>query len=400
MSPVPRLSIVVCIFNMEREARRALYSMSARYQRDVSDDDYEVIVVDNGSDVPFNGGSVEEFGPNFRYHYVADARTSRETRTPGRAMNIGIRMARASYLSLMIDGARMLSPGVVKYGLMLPKLFAKPVGLTHGWHLGPSAQSQSIMHGYSQAIEDELIASIDWPSNGYRLFEICGVQDEHESWFRPVSESNCIFAPRDVLDDIGGFDERFVERGGGLVNFDLQMRLVDRMDLDLAMLLGEGTFHQFHGGTTSSTPSPDVPPMVSDFLDEYHAIRGEPFAPICARRPVYVGALPIEAMRFLQPFIDAANPELLETDKKFRWAKHEWENTLEILKHRDEAIAWLRGEVALRDRQIAQLQEPRPSPSWIARLRTSARAAFRRGGASPGSNDPTASGAERVDRRS
>jgi hypothetical protein len=33
---------------MDREARRTLYSLSTRYQREVNERDYEVIVVDNG----------------------------------------------------------------------------------------------------------------------------------------------------------------------------------------------------------------------------------------------------------------------------------------------------------------------------------------------------------------
>ena len=53
----PSLSVVIVIYNMEREARRSLYALSAAYQRDVTPDDYEVVVVDNGSAPPFNGGS-------------------------------------------------------------------------------------------------------------------------------------------------------------------------------------------------------------------------------------------------------------------------------------------------------------------------------------------------------
>ena len=79
----PKLSIVVVIYDMEREARRSLHSLSPTYQRGVSADEYEVIVVDNGSPRPFNRGSVAEFGPNVTYHYLPDANQSKQTSTYG-----------------------------------------------------------------------------------------------------------------------------------------------------------------------------------------------------------------------------------------------------------------------------------------------------------------------------
>ena len=48
----PRLSVVVVAYNMTRELKRTLYSLSPKFQRDVKAQDYEVIVVDNGSTLP------------------------------------------------------------------------------------------------------------------------------------------------------------------------------------------------------------------------------------------------------------------------------------------------------------------------------------------------------------
>ena len=50
----PAVSVVVVVYNMAREAPRTLYSLSAAYQRDISAEDYEVIVVDNGSTPAFD----------------------------------------------------------------------------------------------------------------------------------------------------------------------------------------------------------------------------------------------------------------------------------------------------------------------------------------------------------
>jgi hypothetical protein len=399
----PSLSIVVVIFNMEREARRSLHSLSASYQHGVSEDDYEVIVVDNGSDRPFNGGSVAEFGRNFRYHYVEDARESKAKQSPARPMNIGVALARSDYLALMIDGARIVTPRLLHYGLQLPKMFARPCGLTLGWHIGPDLQSRSIQKGYNQAVEDALLERIAWPSAPYRLFEISTQHDPSDGWFRLVGESNFTFVERRVLEDIGGFDERFVESGGGLVNLDVQTLLYDREDLDLTMILGEGTFHQYHGGATSSTPWSEIPDVFRAFLEEYHRIRGRHFWCASDRRPHYVGHLPIEALHYLHQFVESAHPELLNLDMAYNYIRAQWEHTTEVLRHRDEGITWLRAEVAHRDATIATLRAalareqalgPRGTSgatftptSWFSWVRTQAAAARRRVAGAPGAPD-------------
>ncbi|TLY52292.1 MAG: hypothetical protein E6K53_04685 [Gammaproteobacteria bacterium] len=59
------------------------------------------------------------------------------------------------------------------------------------------------------------------------------------------------------------------------------------------MLLGEATFHQFHGGVASNAPKAQHP--WQEFHAEYERIRGKAFARV-PRRPFYLGALPHEAL--------------------------------------------------------------------------------------------------------
>ena len=56
----PDISVIIVVHNMTREAPRTLYSLSAAYQRDIAPDDYEVIVVDNGSHPLFDLKVLEE----------------------------------------------------------------------------------------------------------------------------------------------------------------------------------------------------------------------------------------------------------------------------------------------------------------------------------------------------
>src|SRR5262245_29520395 len=110
--PPPLISVVVILFNMDREGRRTLYSLSTSYQAGIRETDYEVIVVDNGSTPPFPSAHVGSLGANFRYVYVDDARPS-----PASAVNLGVRRSRGEYVCIMIDGARMLTPGMFRYAM-------------------------------------------------------------------------------------------------------------------------------------------------------------------------------------------------------------------------------------------------------------------------------------------
>ena len=107
--------MVVVFYNMRREAPRTLHSLSRAYQEGIEGTSYEVIVVENGSDddQALGGAFVRDFGPEFRYLDLAgDASPS-----PVAALNRGIEMSRGRSLALMIDGAHVLTPGVLRFGL-------------------------------------------------------------------------------------------------------------------------------------------------------------------------------------------------------------------------------------------------------------------------------------------
>ena len=332
----PSLSVIIVVYDMEREARRSLHTLSVAYQRDVSEDDYEVIVVDNGSPQPFNGGSVDEFGPNFKYYYVRDA-----NRSPARALNAGLSIARSDYLAVMIDGARLLTPRVLHYGLLLPKMYERPLGLTHGFHIGSDFQPRTVIKGYSRDVEDRLLEQIDFPSDGYRLFEIGSPHDPADGWFRVIGESNCTFVHRDVLAEAGGFSERYTSAAGGLLNLGLQWKLCAIRRVQPVTLLGEGTFHQLHGGATSSAPIDQHDAIMDAYKREFLEIEGFPYEDWHTVPVEYVGHIPDSALSFLSK--SSASVHILDRDRTIRWLHAE-------VAIRDETIKWLHAEVASRDR--------------------------------------------------
>ncbi|HEY0660638.1 MAG TPA: glycosyltransferase family A protein [Lysobacter sp.] len=288
----PLLSIVVICHNMRREAPRTLHSLSRRYQRGIEGVDYEVLVVDNGSTAPLSETEVRSFGAEFKYSYFPTSSPS-----PVAAINAAVRQTSGRHVVICIDGARILSPGMLRFIALGTKLAERPIISSLAWHLGSKIQKEAMLEGYDQAAEDRLLATRDWESDGYRLFEIaCLAASSGRGWFHPISESNCIAVSRVMFDELGGFDERFTTPGGGLANLDFYKRACESPASELITLLGEGTFHQFHGGAATNA-RPEVHPGAR-FREEYRVIRGVPYE-MPTRSPLYLGSLPAAAIPFL-----------------------------------------------------------------------------------------------------
>jgi glycosyltransferase involved in cell wall biosynthesis len=268
----PKLSIVVVAYNMARELPRTLLSLSPDYQTGVSAEDYEVIVVDNGSTEPADIETCLHIAPNARFITLPPG-----TPSPCQAANIAVNVARAKTIGMFIDGARMASPGIVSGALKSLALGETALVGTFGFHLGELAQSESVAKGYDTATEDTLLANSDWENDGYRLFDVSVfAKSSGKGWKVLPSESNGFFMHKSLWFDLGGYDERFVMPGGGLANLDLWKRACETSGVEIKMLGAEGTFHQIHGGTTTGTAAKKR----ADFDREYEALRGQPY-----RRP-------------------------------------------------------------------------------------------------------------------
>src|SRR5262245_29359936 len=125
------LSVVVVAYDMTRELPRTLFSLSPAYQRGIAPGDYEVIVVDNGSPQPVDAALLDAFGGEIRLTRAPDARPA-----PGRAANEAIVSARGDFVGLLIDGARIASPGLLARAVQARGLAPRPVVAALAWHLG------------------------------------------------------------------------------------------------------------------------------------------------------------------------------------------------------------------------------------------------------------------------
>jgi len=280
----PFLSVVVVSYNMGRELPRTLYTMSAKYQQGMQREDFEVILVDNGSPNPPTREQFADLDIDLTIYSMPSP-----THSPVPAINFGLDKSCGRFVGVCIDGARMISPGMFAAARDLLGANERAVVATKGRYLGRALQRDAMLEGYDARAEDLLLEGIDWRNDGYRLFDI-SVFDESSggNWFNFIAESNALFAPRSIWSELGGYDESFVSKGGGLVNLDTWSRANGLPDTRLFVLVGEASFHQIHGGVATNGSLE----VIQTFYDEYRDIRGRDYA--IPRTPFCVHGTPRE----------------------------------------------------------------------------------------------------------
>jgi glycosyltransferase involved in cell wall biosynthesis len=302
-----KLSLIVVEHNMRREIPRTILSLSPSTQS-IPSSDYEIIVVDNGSTTPSEKVPLALLADN-----VKSIRIDTSSVSPARAANAGLSAASGNLIGIILDGARMASPGLLSAALgaysRVPRSIISPLA----FHLGPRPQSQSTRDGYDQEIEDRLLNVVDWQENAYRLFEISALAGGNAGgWYKAMPESTAMFMQRALWEEIDGYDEGFQCPGGGLLTLDVYRRACALPEISPIMLLGEATFHQFHNGAT--TAKKEIDPWTS-FHAEYVKLRGRPYeipeyTPMIYHRPQPVTSLP--NIRAAIPEGAQDNPPILE----------------------------------------------------------------------------------------
>lgn len=272
----PDISLIVISYNMARELPRTVQSLAPPYQLGCPRGRNEIIVMDNGSAEPPSERLFAAIDADIRVRIYGNA-----TASPVAAINAGLAEAKAPLIGVWIDGARLASPGLLDACLQAARLHPRPVIASLNYQIGRSLQYFSDDRGYDQNAEDRLLASIDWPSDGYRLFEIA-TSELRGGPAGPMLESNALFLPRALWQELGGYDPAFIEPGGGLANADTLLRACALPQVQLIRVLGEGTFHQFHGGLSTSARIAAMQ-VLQQGSRAYLRRRGRPLAP--ARDP-------------------------------------------------------------------------------------------------------------------
>jgi hypothetical protein len=288
----PRLSVIICTYNMAREAPRTILSAALPYQKGIDLGDYEVIVVDNGSTQPLRDTDRETLPQGVILYSMPRPQPS-----PVFALNWAAKeLAKGDILMFAIDGARIFSDHLYASALAAHDLVEDAFVYTLGWHLGPKIQRLSMLDGYDAVVEDRLIEESGWPKRSRALFDVSVLAGASAAgYFGRIGESNAFSIRRELFDRVGGYDERFTSPGGGLANHELFIRYTTRPRAVNICLLSEGTFHQVHGGIATSRVA-----AAEKLEAEYKQILGED-----RRRPdyatLYYAGGGMEFMRFMKP---------------------------------------------------------------------------------------------------
>ena len=138
-----------------------------------------------------------------------------------------------------------------------------------------------------------------WPADGYRLFEVGAPLRggaSHTTWFNRMFESNCLVLRRELFARLGGLDPRFDLPGGGFANLDFFKRASEAAGAELVQLVGEGSFHQVHGGATTNSAPAQREARLEAYREQYRALRGN--SGFTTTAPLnFLGHLPTEAAK-------------------------------------------------------------------------------------------------------
>lgn len=299
---------------MSRQLENTLYSLSCDYQSNCDPDSYEVVVVENSSDDCLSKSFVSELSGQFRYYL-----RNEESSSPVPAVNFAFEKCRGSFIGLIIDGARMLSPRVIEHALMAYNASNNAVAMVPGYHIGTQEQHLH-SENYTFEQDQQLLDSILWQTNGYRLFEISTFSNGNRRGFlQPMMECSCVFAAHASYEKIGFADHRFMLAGGGAINLHIYRSLGMLKDSRLFVLAGEGSFHQFHGGATTSHDE-QRENLMAQFMEQLNECWPDGFQAL-RREPILLGSISKEANSALSNSCEFAKTrfERLEANNKPIW---------------------------------------------------------------------------------
>jgi len=305
---------------MPQQAMNTLYSLSTTYQKGVSSEDYEVLVMENNSPNKLKPEAVAALGSNFHYHLRQEPGVS-----PAPAINEALARSRGSSIGLLVDGARMLTPGVIKYAL---QALACPdaVITVPGYYLterGKTEQGTRELEALEiLKYEQGILRENNWMSDGYQLFRhACFSNGNRHGFLEPMMECNALFCHRALLERLGGADEQFSLKGGGALDLHMYRQLATADGTQLTTLPGEGNFHQFHGGT-STTPGGDRDALVKTFKTQLDKFWPSGFKAV-RREPSLLGTVGHQALPFLQASVQSS---LTRLERFRRESRNPWED--------------------------------------------------------------------------
>jgi hypothetical protein len=125
----------------------------------------------------------------------------------------------------------------------------------------------------------------------------------------PIMECNCVFAAAENFRRIGHADPQFTMPGGGSINLHIYRSLGMLPGTHVFVLPGEGSFHQHHGGVTTSSYA-DRQAEIERHRVQLHAFWPGGFHSL-RRKPNLLGEVALQAFPFLEESLRRSRNRLL-----------------------------------------------------------------------------------------
>jgi hypothetical protein len=148
--------------------------------------DYQITILDNGSQPPM---TIREVDSRVDVQYIQNASNS-----PLSAMNALIAKGNSEFVCVVLDGARLWSPGVIRQFYNALGINPNIPSTATAYHLGPVHQSRSSEFGYDKQAENLMLEKLNWKQNGYGLFDVSVLAYSNpEGEKGDMNESSCLF---------------------------------------------------------------------------------------------------------------------------------------------------------------------------------------------------------------
>lgn len=271
-----KLSVIVVVSQMTEQALNTIYSLSTHHQQEVTEQDYEIVVVEIPSDRLLDENRLYKMGGNIRYHLQDEKNASVLF-----AVKEGIKLIHSKFVSFMTDGGGLVTPGVIRATLDAIRLNSNAVVAVPAYDINVDTRNKPIKGGNNQVTQTHPLNSIHWKEDGYRLFDIglLSKSNKRGRYFLNITESSFLTLPKILLKTIGIYDEDSNFEGSGYTNQEMFIRACEQENTLIYLALFEGTFSQYHDRDTIGSGKRSGKNLLAKLASKAHGIREKRLSP-------------------------------------------------------------------------------------------------------------------------
>lgn len=255
---------------MEHEIVNTLISFVPPYQKKVSISKFNLFVIDNNSSDNISPKVIESISSNIKY-----IKYPYESVSPVHALNWAIdNYSNSDSIMICIDGARMVSDHILYQSFEVFKQIPNAFVFCPSYHIGKKYHQELSAEGYTIEEARVFLKNLQWQTNPDKLFKNAILaKSSRFGIYNCIAESNAIVTTKENYKRLRGYNTGFVSPGGGYSNLELFERYTLDEETINVSLIGEGSFHQFHNGISTSKKN-----LQLIMKQEYELIKGRKYS--------------------------------------------------------------------------------------------------------------------------